>query len=187
MRVVTVNGIAFTGNPCQVVTGSFNGRYLKAGERVWAALFVLQAWLDRHHPDLYVYVIQSAYNTTVAASAGTHDKDGVIDVLIINRKTGRRVWLRGQWWMRRHGWAAWWRHTGSWYRPSSWHLHAILLGTISAGCPVGYLVPSQVDDYFGRRSGLSGHLPDPTRHPKDINATIFNFPKWLHEQERKAS
>jgi len=32
-RIVTVNGIDFTGNPCRVVTGSFNGRYLRAGER----------------------------------------------------------------------------------------------------------------------------------------------------------
>lgn len=179
MKTITVNGIEFTGNPCRVVTGTFEGRYLKGGERLWAALFVLQAWLDKHHPGFYVYVVQSAYNTGVPASAGTHDFDGVIDVLIINRKNGRRVWLRGQRWMRRLGWAAWWRHTGSWFRPSSWHLHAILLGTISAGCPVGSLVKGQVDDYYGHDSGLAGHLPDPTWHPKDINATVFDFPAWL--------
>lgn len=177
---VTVNDVAFTGNPCRVVEGTFNGRWLKAGERVWAALFFLQAWLDLHHPDLYVYVIQSAYHDGYAPSAGTHDKDRVLDVAIINRRTGRRYWLRGRRWLRRFGWAAWWRHTGSWLRPSTWHIHMVLLG---GDCPIGYLVPAQISDYLNHRTGLVGHLLEPGWYPDDIDATVFDFEAWLQAQE----
>lgn len=177
---VTVNGVAFTGNPCRVLQGTFNGRSLKAGERVWAALIFLQAWLDKHHPGLYIYVIQSAYHEGYAPSAGTHDKDRVLDVAIINRRTGRRYWLRGRRWLRRHGWAAWWRHTGSWLRPSTWHIHMVLLG---GNCPVGYLVPDQIRDYYAHKTGLIGHLLDPGWYPKNIDATVFDFEAWLQHQE----
>lgn len=179
-RIVTVNGIDFTGNPCRVVTATWNGRTFTAGERTWAALFAFQAWLDKFHPLWFVYVIQGAWNTGVAASAGTHDKDRVLDVAIVNRKTGRRTWLRGRKWLRMHGWAAWWRHTLSWLLPSSWHIHMVLLG---GSCPVGYLVPDQIDDYYGHRTGLVGHLLDPGWYPNDIDATIFDFEAWLREME----
>ena len=176
----TVNGVDFTGDPCRVVDGTFNGRWLKAGERVWAALFAFQAWLDKHHPGLYVYVIQSAYHEGYAPSAGTHDRDRVLDVAVINRRTGRRVWLRARRWFRRSGWACWWRHTGSWWKPSSYHLHQVLLG---GSCPVGYLVPGQIDDYYHHKTGLVGHLLEPGWYPKDIDATVFDFDAWLREME----
>ena len=180
---VVVKGVEFTGNPCRVVAGLFNGRPLRAGERVWAALFAFQAWLDKHHPGLYVYIIQPAYNTGVELSAGTHDLDGTIDTLILSRRTGRRVWLRGRRWWRRHGWAAWWRHTGSWINPSNWHFHQNLLGTADLGCPVGYLIPGQNADYYDHRTGLVGHLLEPGWYPRDIDATVLDFEAWLHDQE----
>lgn len=177
---VTVNGIDFTGNPCRVVTATWNGRTFTAGERVWAALFFFQAWLDKHHPALYVYVIQGAYNLGVVASAGTHDRDRALDVAVINRKTGRRTWLRARRWFRRFGWACWWRHTGSWFSPSSWHLHQVLLG---GTCPVGDFIPAQIDDYYNHRTGLVGHLLEPGWYPKNIDATVFDFEAWLRVQE----
>ena len=180
---VTVNGIDFTGNPCRVATATWNGRTFSAGERVWAALFRFQAWLDKHHPGLYVYVIQGAYNIGVVLSAGTHDKDGTLDTLILSRRTGRRVWLKGRKWWRQHGWACWWRRTGSWWRPSSWHFHQNLLGTVQAGCPVGIYIPGQNDDYYHHRTGLTGHLLEPGWYPDDIDATIFDFEAWLREME----
>lgn len=180
--VVTVNGIGFTGDPCRVVTATWNGRTFTAGERTWAALFAFQAWLDKHHLGYFVYVIQGAYNTGVALSAGTHDKDRVLDVAIINRKTGRRLWVRGRRWLRAHGWAAWWRNSGSWLKPSTWHIHMVLLG---GACPVGYLIPAQIADYRGKRSGLVGHIADLTWHPKDIDATVFNFAAWLRTQQEE--
>lgn len=176
-----VNGISFTGNPCRVVTATWNGRTFTAGERVWAALFFLQAWLDKHHPGLYVYVIQGAYNTGVAASAHTHDYDGTLDVAIINRRTGRRVWLRARRWLRALGWAAWWRHTGSWWSPSSWHFHMNLLGTVEAGCPVGTFIPGQNADYYQHRTGLVGHVLEPGWYPPDIDKTVFDYPAWLED------
>lgn len=181
-RPLVYKGINFTGDPCRVVTGTFNGRYLKAGERVWAALFDFQMWLDAEHPNLYLYVIQSAYNDTVPASAGTHDKDRVLDVAIVNRKTGRRVWFRGRRWLRSRGWAAWLRNTGSWLAPSSWHIHMVLLGS---DCPVGYLVPGQIKDYYQKKSGLVGHIRDWSWFPKDIGATVFYYPGWLRTMKIK--
>lgn len=178
--VVTVNGIDFTGDPCRVVTSTWNGRTFTAGERTWAALFAFQAWLDRHHLGYFVYVIQGAYNTGVALSAGTHDKDRVLDVAIVSRKTGRRLWVRGRRWLRAYGWAAWWRNSGSWLQPSTWHIHMVLLG---GTCPVGYLIPAQIADYLGKRSGLVGHIADLTWHPKNIDATVFDFEAWLREME----
>lgn len=177
---VTVNGIDFTGNPCRVVTATWNGRTFTAGERVWAALFAFQAWLDKHHPAFYIYVIQGAYNLGVAASAGTHDKDRALDVAVVNRRTGRRIWLRARRWFRRFGWASWWRHTGSWFSPSSWHLHQVLLG---GTCPVGDFIPAQIDDYYHHRTGLVGHLLEPGWYPKNIDATVFDFEAWLRVQE----
>ena len=176
----TVNGVDFTGNPCRVVAGQFNGRPLTAGERVWAALLAFQAWLDKRHPGLYVYVIQSAYRSGYAPSAGTHDLDRVLDTAIVSNFTGRRVWLRGRRWWRRFGWACWWRHVGAWWKPSSWHFHQVLLG---GDCPVGYLVPGQISDYYNHRTGLVGHLLEPGWYPKDIDATVFDFEAWLSKQE----
>lgn len=182
---VAVNGIGFTGNECRVVTATWNGRTFTAGERTWAHLFATQEWLDKNHPGWYIYVLQGAYNTTVEASAGSHDKDGALDFLIIHRTSGARSWVRGQRWVRSQGWADWWRHTGSWHSPSSWHHHGISLGVIEAGCPTGFLIPDQVGDYLATppRNGLADNARDFSWHPKNISATVFNYDRWLRQKE----
>jgi hypothetical protein len=38
---------------------------------------------------------------------------------------------------------------------------------------------SQYADYFAHRSGLVGHVSDPTWHPADIAGTIFKYAQWL--------
>lgn len=187
MTSVVVNGVTFTNNPCVVHEVTWNGRWFRAGSRALAHLFATQAWLDRHHPGWYIYVIQGAYRTDVEASAGTHDYDGTFDIAIVHRKTGARNWITGRWWMRQLGWASWLRNTGSWARPSSWHLHQNSLGTQAAGCRVGYLVPGQNADYYSGKTGLKYHLPDLSRRPKNIDSTIFNYQRWLEEQEDEMS
>lgn len=182
MTVAVVNGVRFDSErPCEKHTVTWNGRTFQAGSYLLAALFDFQDWLDRKHPGHYVYVIQGAYNTGVPQSAGTHDRDGCIDALIIHRASGRRVWLRGQrWWRRRHFYA-WLRNTGSWLQPSSWHFHNIVVGIQAAGCPVGTFVPGQIADANAGRSGLVGHLADPTWRPKKY--TPFPYRAWVRRQE----
>lgn len=118
-----------------------------------------------------VQVIQGAYNTAVAASAGTHDYDAVLDVYI----TGVE-WLDAQRFLRANGWGAWWRYPPSFTN----HIHMISLGYKTR---VGIYVPGQVDDYYSHRNGMVGHAADPTWHPDNIDSTIFDFAEWEKEME----
>lgn len=119
-----------------------------------------------------VAVIQSAYNDTVAASAGTHDYDAVYDVYVPGI----------DWWVQQHffrelGWAAWYR-----YPPSfSHHIHMISLGYTTK---VGIYVPGQVEDYYNHAMGLAGQHDsgsDDSWHPTNIDSTIFNYSAWKRE------
>jgi hypothetical protein len=116
-------------------------------------------------------VIQSAYNTGVEASAGTHDKDKVYDVYIPGVD-----WWKAQHFFREQGWAAWVRQPPSF----GWHIHMVSLG---GSTPVGIYVPGQVADYYAHRNGLAGHAEDDTWHPADISETIFDYDAWKRAQD----
>lgn len=116
-------------------------------------------------------VLQGAFNTDVDASAGTHDLDRCLDVFIPGAD-----WWAAQWFLRLHGWAAWYRYPPLFGR----HIHMISLGGSGA---VGYLVPGQIDDYYHHRTGLAGHAADGSQHPADIDSTIFDFQEWEREME----
>lgn len=118
-----------------------------------------------------IEVFQGAYNDDVAASAGTHDKDAVLDVFIPNIS-----WKAMQRFLRAQGWAAWWRYPPSFGN----HIHMISLGYTM---PVGEFVPGQVDDYYAHRDGLAGHAHDGTWHPDNIKATVFDFEQWEKEMD----
>jgi hypothetical protein len=184
MATAIVNEVSFESNaPCEVHTVTWNGRTFRAGSMLLAALFALQEWLDRHHPGWYVYVIQGAYNVGVEQSAGTHDRDGCVDILILHRRTGRRLWLRALPWIRRRHFYGWLRNTGTWLNPSSWHFHIIVAGIEYTGCPVGIYVPGQIADAKAGRSGLVGHILDRTWRPKVY--TPFPYRQWVerHQEE----
>lgn len=121
-----------------------------------------------------IVVIQSAYNTGVSASAGTHDFDAVYDVHIPGVD-----WWTQQRFLRELGWAAWYR-----YPPTfGHHIHMISLGYRTR---VGIYVPGQVDDYRRHAMGLAGQHDsgsDDTWHPSDIDSTIFDYPAWKAAQE----
>jgi hypothetical protein len=146
------------------------------GDRVYGSLRTI-AHLDQtskqaeHHFGHEIEVLQGAYNTDVEASAGTHDKDACLDIFIPGVD-----WTEAQTFLRYRGWAAWYRYPplfGS-------HIHMISLGYST---PVGVFVPGQVEDYYAHRTGLTGHLPDKTEHPDDIDSTIFDFAEWEQEME----
>lgn len=93
-------------------------------------------------------VVQGSYNPAkVAASAGTHDLGGVVDLMPWDAE--RKVKA-----LRAVGFAAWHRPA----IPGLWaaHIHAVLIGHPN-------LAPSaarQVDAYLARRDGLKSNLPD---------------------------
>lgn len=118
-------------------------------------------------------IIQPPWNVGVAASAGTHDRCACFDVSVDGL-----AWLDAQKALRSLGWAAWYRPT----TPGLWgnHIHMVSLG---CPAPKGIYVPGQVADYYDHRDGLAGHAQDPTWHPKNIDATVFDYPAWLEEHD----
>lgn len=165
-----------TADPRRIIEVTFGGKTFRASQTTYANLLATQERLDRLHPGARILVIQPCFNTGVALSAGTHDKDAVLDVQIVGL-----TWEQSQRFLRESGWAAWWRHTGDWAARSAWHIHMVSLAAFKAGCPVGIFIPGQVDDYYRHALGLAGEHDsgsDPTWHPADIDSTVFNYRKW---------
>lgn len=128
-------------------------------------------------------VIQSDWNTSVAASAGTHDKDSVWDLYIPGVS-----WWGQQKFFRANGFGCWYRHAPTF----SNHVHGFSIppqkGTQRAddfadsGFPVGIYVPGQLEDYYAHAFGLSGqHTPnsDQSWFPRSIRRTIFDLDKYV--------
>lgn len=156
-------------NPAEVITVTLGDKTFRAGRRTAAHLQATIAVFGDLH------VIQPCYNDTVAASAGTHDGDGVLDVSIPDMS-----WPAAEQALRKLGWAAWWRHTGEWAAESRWHIHMVSLGCPG---PVGIYVPGQVEDYYAHRSGLVGHVSDTSWHPPNIDSTVFDYPFWISQED----
>lgn len=93
-------------------------------------------------------ITQGSYNTGgVAASAGTHDGGGVVDLMAWDAENKVKA-------LRAVGFAAWFRPT----IPGLWpaHIHAVLIGHPQ-------LAPSamrQVSDYLAGKDGLAAGNPD---------------------------
>lgn len=94
-------------------------------------------------------VMQGGYNRGgVAASAGTHDGGGVVDLSVSGWSAATRSRVCA--WLRRCGWAAWVRTPAQGF---AWHIHAVRVGdaTASAGAR------AQVVAYRYGRNGLAGN------------------------------
>jgi len=130
-----------------------------------------------------IVVIQTAYNTTVPASKGTHDGDACMDWYIPGVP-----WWRTQRFGRVHGDGCWYRYPPSF--PN--HIHGFTLPTgqrfktkvgiyIDGGISQfgRQVTSSQLDDYYNHRTGLVGHAHDSSWFPKNINATIFDLSLYL--------
>lgn len=160
------------------------GKTFRCSRRTYRHIQYTIGRLKEKHPTARMRIIQGAYNTTIRASAGTHDYDCTIDLEIIGLS-----WDRAQAFMRWTGWAAWHRTRAQGFTGD--HIHAISLppsGTNtptltnivwqfrSRGLEVGAFVPGQVDDYYNHALGLKGQHnagSDRSPFPKDIKATIF--------------
>lgn len=92
-------------------------------------------------------VTQGSYNTTVAASKGTHDGGGCVDLMPWDHENKVKA-------LRAVGFAAWYRPA----IPDLWpsHCHAVLIGHAKLA-PVAF---RQVQAYLARRNGLKDNGPD---------------------------
>lgn len=149
---------------------TFGGRTFRCSRRTAAHLEFTDDRLQRRNPGAAISVIQGSYNTGVSASAGTHDFDAVLDVQIVGLE-----WKEACQFLRQCGWAAWVREPPLF----GWHIHMISLGYPGQ---VGALVPEQVSDYYAHRDGLASHAADNTWHPRDIDATVFNYDEWAWDE-----
>lgn len=97
-----------------------------------------------------------------AASAGTHGKDGVdqfghdysaaLDISVKHDLKQAEI-ERLLECLADNGFAAWWRHTGSF--SDNQHVHAVY-----AGVRMKYSLRQQIHDFLKHRSGLVGHADD---------------------------
>lgn len=166
-----------------VRTRTVAGVTFRCSNRTYWHLRWTQFVLKARFPRARLAIFQPCYHRGVAASEGTHDWDAVLDVWIYGGVLGRDPW-RAQKFLRYHGWAAWFRHTGPWAARSAWHIHMVSLppgiktsdptpGQIgraykAIGLKVGKYIDggltttgstcatSQVDDYYAHALGLKG-------------------------------
>lgn len=124
-----------------------------AGRRTAAHIEATIAAIEAKFAGTHLHAMQTCYHTGYKLSEGTHDGDGVLDWRLLGFDQTLAQWWAFQYQMRLLGWDCWFRHTGDWADPSTWHVHGI-----SDGCPgpVGYYIPAQVDDYGRHSLGLKG-------------------------------
>lgn len=114
-------------------------------------------------------IIQGCYNTSVSASAGTHDYDAVLDVYITGLSWSAMQTIIRQW-----GGAGWWRYPAQGFTN---HIHFVVLGYRTR---VGIYVPGQVQDYYNHRNGLAGHSYDGSYHPSP--QFVFDYTRYINGQ-----
>lgn len=97
-------------------------------------------------------IVQGSYNAGgVAASAGTHDGGGVVDI-------GTKEWSSTEvkqiiQTLREVGFAAWYRTPAQGF---DYHIHAVAVGDAE----LSYGARSQVSDYYAGKNGLASHARD---------------------------
>jgi hypothetical protein len=142
-----------------------------------------------------ISVIQPDWNTTVAASAGTHDFDATWDLWI----PGVDPWVQ-QRFFRANGMAGWirkpplfgWHFHGFTLPPREGHsisddfkVHGFKVGIyVDGGYSTrgGLVTSSQIVDYYNHAFGLANQHArgsDRSWYPKDIPATIFNLKRYV--------
>lgn len=103
-------------------------------------------------------IAQGSYNTTVSASAGTHDGGGTVDFRCKQLDDAARTkMLRA---LKDAGFAAWHREA----RAGVWgeHIHAVAIGCKD----LAPIAARQVTAYDNKRDGLAGNGPDRSYRPE---------------------
>lgn len=159
--------------------------------------------LARHKYGTELVIIQGCFNSTVAASEGTHDFDAVFDLYIPGVD-----WWEQQRFFRANGFACWYRHPPTFGH----HIHGFVLPPREGssfsddfkvfGFKVGKYVDggwstfgrlitsSQIDDYYNEAFGLSEQHTrgsDKTWFPDDKAATIFDHEAFIERRQVDAA
>lgn len=130
--------------------------------------------------DFRTLLTQGSYNAgVVAASFGTHDGGGAVDIAVRNSdyvimEDDIMPMLEA---LRIAGFAAWLRDTGELYENSPIHIHAIAIGDIEAS----EIAQQQVSGDFGYFAGFNGLPPEEGQapHPDIYGAPILC--EWMTE------
>lgn len=111
--------------------------------------------------DRKYYLVQGSYNKGVAASAGTHDGGGCVDISVSGMSNATMQATCQA--LRKAGFAAWHRTPSQGF---SHHIHACAIGDVQ----MASIAREQVQQYFNGMNGLAGHGPD-TNAPRP-------YPSW---------
>lgn len=113
-------------------------------------------------------ITQGGYNAGgVAASAGTHDGGGVVDLSVTGMGPKQ---IKGMVkWLRKAGFAAWFRDWSG-----NEHVHAVLVGHVEASRGA----KDQMASYKRHRDGLAGDNWDNAWRPDG------KLPRWSHRQNK---
>jgi len=119
-------------------------------KRTAAMLKLAAAWANTT-----ITLTQGSYNKGVAASAGTHDGGGVVDINVNGWSSSKRAAVVLA--LRKAGFAAWLRTPAEGF---SYHIHACAIGDkeMAGGAK------NQVQAYFNRRNGLANNGADNSEH-----------------------
>ncbi|WP_143055184.1 hypothetical protein [Nocardioides luteus] len=177
------------------------GKQVKGSARTIAHLCAIDAAAQMKFGTRIV-VIQAPFNTTVPASAGTHDHDACTDLHIpgVNWRTQEK-------WLRANGYACWYRFPPTFGH----HIHGFTLppqsGVVRSddfrdlGVTVGKFVDggstlfgslvtsSQLEDYYHHAFGLKGMHganTDEAWHPTHIEKTIFDYAAFARSKAKPA-
>ncbi len=145
-----------------------------------------------------IEIIQTAYNTSVAASAGTHDLDATVDLYIPGVD-----WWGQQRFFRANGLGSWYRHPPLFGN----HIHGFTLPPregqnvsddfkakdfkvgvyVDGGYSTrgGFVSSSQIGDYYIHAFGLSGQHTagsDRSWFPSNIGETVFKLGKYVQRR-----
>lgn len=113
-----------------------------------------EAWAKKHGVPPGWAMYQGSYNSGTAASAGTHDGGGALDLkTTADGKSAKQIRVMVEA-LRRAGFAAYHRAAPTW---SPDHIHAIAIGDRDLSTDAR----SQVREYFAGGDGLVGSAPDP--------------------------
>lgn len=132
---------------------------------------MLRLWQFNSLTDFYV--LQGSYNSSVGASAGTHDGGGAVDLSVhgLGSLSSKKYHVKQG---RLAGFAAWYRPTisGLW----SEHIHAIAIGDdeMSSGAR------TQVIEYYNGDDGLAGS-------GNDQDPRVYPIPVYPHVPLKKIS
>lgn len=138
----------------QVVNGDGDRLNKRTLEMMNRAEFIMRNKFG--HKDFDFIVVQGSYSGSVAASGGTHDRGGAIDIHTRSYNKGTVDDMVKA--LRMAGFAAWSRGRG--FDRFDPHIHAIAIGDRELSSSAA----SQVQEYFNGGDGLVGSAADPDRH-----------------------